>query len=117
MRLPRARHIRCIDKCQIEDGSFGNADRMPKRIELGNRNKLTTLPVFACEQYACERAASHVSVAVWGALLSAGDQGCHWLCQCLRGIRVAVEPKNTGRASATRVDTSKGKFTYDEADE
>ena len=34
----------------------------------------------------------------------AGDQGCHWLCQCLRGIRVVVSPKNTGRASATRAE-------------
>ena len=24
------------------------------------------------------------------------------LCQCLRGVRVAGEPENTGRASATR---------------
>jgi hypothetical protein len=34
-----------------------------------------------------------------------GDQGCHWLCQCLRGVRVAGEPENTGRASATRKGT------------
>jgi 2-isopropylmalate synthase len=40
-----------------------------------------------------------------------GDQGCHWLCQCPRRLRVAGEPENTGRASATLTDRASATLT------